>query len=67
MSVNYNFVPDVLPPGLMELARLTSADYQPNLGNIPERWFFCWLFNASLPNVSFLEFASVRYNIYVND
>jgi hypothetical protein len=40
MSVKYNFVPEVLPPGLMELSRLSSAEYQPNLGNIPERLFF---------------------------
>ncbi len=39
MSINYNFVPDVLPQGLLELSRLSSADYQPNLGNIPESLF----------------------------
>jgi hypothetical protein len=47
MSLKYNFVPEVLPPGLMELSRLSSADYQPNLGNIPERLLFVGCFFVS--------------------
>ena len=42
MSVNYGFVPEVLPAELLQLSRLGALEYQPNLGNIPER--FCWLF-----------------------
>jgi hypothetical protein len=39
MSVRYGFVPEVVPPELMELSRLGSVDYSPNLGDIPEDRF----------------------------
>jgi hypothetical protein len=32
MTIKYNFVPEELPAGLVELSRLSSVNYQPNLG-----------------------------------
>jgi hypothetical protein len=44
MSVKYGFVPEVVPPELMELSRLAAVDYSPNLGDIlDDRFSSCLL------------------------
>jgi hypothetical protein len=46
MSVHYGFVPEVVPPELLDLSRLSAVNYSPNLGEIPDDRFnyVCWLF-----------------------
>ncbi len=39
MSVHYGFVPEAVPPELLELSRLAAVDYSPNLGDIPDDRF----------------------------
>jgi hypothetical protein len=45
MSVHYGFVPEPVPPELLELSRLSAANYSPNLGEIPDdrSSHVCWL------------------------
>ncbi len=36
MSVKFGFVPEVVPPELLDLSRLGAVDYSPNLGGLPD-------------------------------
>jgi hypothetical protein len=46
MSVKHGFVPEVLPPGMLELSRLSSLEYSPDLRGTPDdRYINVWLFS----------------------
>jgi hypothetical protein len=50
MSVHYGFVPEPVPPELLQLSKLSAVNYSPNLGGLPDDRFgyVCWLSYLSL-------------------